>query len=87
MDRDGEQLFDGEPTLLATHRPGRPAAELELEGPDQVDAEAVRGIADLARDGLAALVEGAFDGAGSFDGERILGRSVQVVAPSGSLDV
>jgi hypothetical protein len=86
VDRDGEQLFDGEPALLAEHRPGAPAAQLELEGPERVDAAAVATIADLARTELARIVEHAFDDTGQFDGERILGTAVRVVAPRGSLD-
>jgi hypothetical protein len=87
VDRDGEQLFDGEPALLASHRPGRDAGQLQLEGPERVASAVVERVAELARIELARLVEEAFDEVGTFDGERMLGRSVRICAPRGLLDV
>ena len=87
VDRDGEQLVDGEPALLASHRPGRSAEHVQLEGPERVAAEIVQQVAQLARIELARLVEEAFDEVGAFDGERMLGRSVRISAPHGLLDV
>ena len=87
IDRDGEQLFDGEPALLLEHRPGHPAAELTLECAELLDAAAVARLADAARDALVGLVEAAFDEDGGFDGTRMLGRSVAVSAPRDSFEV
>jgi hypothetical protein len=87
VDRAGEQLFEGEPALLAEHRPGRPAEELRLEGPDRLAAEVVREVEELTRDLLVDLVESAFDASGTFDGERMLGRPVGIVARHDLLDV
>jgi hypothetical protein len=74
VDRDGDQLFDGEPALLLEHRPGRSASELALEGADRIPAAAIDLALAAAATDLARLVDEAHDELGQFDGERLLGR-------------
>jgi hypothetical protein len=86
IDREGRQLFDGEPALLAEHRPGRAAHELTLEGADRIDVAAIEHVRLLVAAGLAQLVEDAFDQEGTFDGQRLLGRAVAFRAPDNWFD-
>jgi hypothetical protein len=82
IDRDGEQLFEGEPALLVEHRPGTAASELVVDGADRIDPAAFELVARLAAAELAALIEASFDETGEFDGQRLLGRPVQLRARS-----
>jgi hypothetical protein len=86
VDRDGEQLFDGEPALLAEHRPGSSPDELQLDGADAIDVDAVARVRALVAVELAALVEGSFNRRGEFDGQLLLGRTVAFRGPVNSFD-
>lgn len=80
IDRDGEQLFDGEPALLLEHRPGRPAGELVLDAADRIPGDATATVLELVATELAQLVDDAHDEFGQLDGERLLGRGTTFVA-------
>lgn len=86
IDRDGEQLFGGEPALLAEHRPGAPAAEIVIEGADRIPESAFDVVQRATHDQLAALVDSCFDRSGQFDGQRMLGRGVTMRAASDVFD-
>ena len=87
VDRDGMQLFDGEPALLVEHRPGRAADELVLEAADRIRASAVDVVLAAVATDLAQLVEDAHDEFGQLDGERLLGRGATLVAPVDTFDM
>ncbi|MCW2926910.1 MAG: hypothetical protein JWM86_878 [Thermoleophilia bacterium] len=87
VDRDGEQLFDGEPVLLVDHRPGDHHDALVLEGPDGLDPSAVAAVRAAGSAVLVALVEGAFTDDGSFDGTRMLDRPVTLRLPNRAFDM
>ena len=80
IDRDGEQLFEGEPALLLEHRPGRPAGELVLESADRIPDAATDAVLGHCAAELAQLVDQAHDESGQLDGERLLGRAATFVA-------
>lgn len=86
VDREGLALFDGDPVLLAEHRPGADPEELLLEGPDALPARGVRRIWIAAHRQLADLVVLAFDEQGSFDGQRVLGHVIDVSLPARTFD-
>jgi hypothetical protein len=77
VDRDGEQLFEGEPALLIRHRPGADPGSMHVEGAEIVPEELVGQLRSGAAD-LAALVESAHARDGTFDGGRLVGSSVIV---------
>jgi hypothetical protein len=87
IDRDGQQLFDGEPALLVEHRPGAPAAELALETADRIRPSAVDVVLAAITDDLARLVDEAHDELGQLDGERLLGRGASLRAPADTFDM
>lgn len=87
VDRDGEQLFDGEPALLIEHRPGRAPRELVLEAADSIRPEATELVLAAVANELVQLVEQALDDFGQLDGERLLGRSTSLAAPADTFDV
>ncbi|MCW2959703.1 MAG: hypothetical protein JWM25_1812 [Thermoleophilia bacterium] len=84
VDRDGEQLFDGEPALLMRHRPGADHGALHLEGAEVVPVELVEELRAGAAD-LAGLVEGAHARDGMFDGGRLVGGVVVVEISNDSM--
>ncbi|MCW2921474.1 MAG: hypothetical protein JWL76_1348 [Thermoleophilia bacterium] len=87
IDRDGEQLFDGEPALLLEHRPGAPAGTIELETADRIRASAIDVVHAAVAAELAQLVEDAHDEFGQLDGERLLGRSAEFSARADTFDM
>ena len=87
VDRDGEQLFDGEPALLLEHRPGRAPRELVLEAADNIRPAVTELVLAAVAHELAQLVEDAHDDFGQLDGERLLGRSTSLDAPADTFDV
>lgn len=87
VDREGVRLFDGEPALLAEHRPGAPPQQLLLDGPERMPLPAVEQVLAVARHQLAQLVELAVDEQGRFDGQRLLGRTIEVALPPSTFDV
>lgn len=82
VDEGDLHLFDGEPALLVSHRPGAAHHELQVEGAEALDARAIDAVRGVAHE-LARLIEGAFDVRGEFDGQRLLGQRVPVVASAG----
>lgn len=86
IDRDGEQLFEGEPALLVEHRPGQPSSELVVDGADRIRAAAFAWVAEQAAAELVELVDAAFDELGQFDGQRLLGRGIAMRGPANSFD-
>lgn len=86
VDRGDQQLFDGEPALLAEHRPGCAPEQLLLEGPDAVAVPAVQRVRALLAQQLVELLDQACDDAGEFHRERLVGRSVEFQAPAGVFD-
>ncbi len=82
IDRDGEQLFEGEPALLAEHRPGSPPDELALEAAGRIRAGAVDVVLASVAAQIVAMIDGAHDDFGQLVGERLLGRSATFDAPS-----
>ena len=83
VDEGDAQLFDGEPALLVVHRPGAPAADMQVEGAEALVPAAVEVVAGVATE-LVRLIDAAFTDDGAFDGERLLGARVVVDAPAGS---
>lgn len=79
IDRDGVPLFDGEPALLVEHRPGAAASDMSVEGAEGIDASALAVVRERASAALAELIGSAVDASGSFDGNRLLGRDIEVV--------
>lgn len=77
IDRDGEQLHDGEPALLVEHRPGQSPTELVVDRADAVPEAAVELVTRHAP-ALVRLVEDACDEFGQLIGERLLGSGIDV---------
>lgn len=86
IDRDGEQLFGGEPALLVEHRPGGPVQDLQVETADGIDGSASALVHASAATELAQLVEEAHDEYGQLDGARLLGRSATFDAAADTFD-
>ena len=86
IDRDGEQLFDGEPALLLEHRPGASHSDLGLEGADRIPTSAIDIVLAEAATQLVRLVEEAHDAFGQLDGDRLLGRGARFHAPASTFD-
>jgi hypothetical protein len=87
IDRDGEQLFNGEPALLVEHRPGAALDTLEVDGPDGMSRSVTDAVAQVAGAALAELIAGSFTRDGSFDGGLLLGRSISIRLASGAFDM
>jgi len=81
VDREGKQLFGGEPAVLVEHRPGAPHATLEIEGADAISAPALSHLRSSSEH-LAQLIEGAFDREGTFRREQLLGHHVELRGPA-----
>lgn len=86
IDRGDEPLFDGDPALLAEHRPGAPSEQLLLEGPDALAASTVQQARALLAPRLVELLDQAFDDAGEFRRERLIGRAIEFRAPAAAFD-
>lgn len=84
VDQEGVPLFDGEPVLIVQHRPGADPDLLEVDVADALPPQSGDLVAERAGRSLVELVDGAFDRQGSFDGERLLGRGVDLVASADS---
>lgn len=80
IDREGVQLHEGEPVLLASVRP-HATDPVVVEGPDEMDPERTTAVSRYAGERLRAMVESAFDEQGSLAAERLLGRSATWVGP------
>ena len=87
IDRDGDQLFDGEPALLLEHRPGNAVEHVRLEAADAIQPQATELVLGAIAAELARLVEDAHDEFGQLDGERLLGRAASLDAPFDTFDV
>lgn len=83
VDRDGQQLHDGEPVLLVEHRPGAAPDRIHVEPASVLPEGAVQHVLD-ARVELAGLVDACMTADGGFDGDLLLGRAVRIHAPSSS---
>ncbi|MCW2956109.1 MAG: hypothetical protein JWO69_978 [Thermoleophilia bacterium] len=81
VDRDGDPMYDGEPAIMATHRPGDDPSRMELEGAEAVPSEFVSELG-VAVGQLAAVLEAAFERDGSFSGARLVGQVVTVEVPA-----
>lgn len=87
VDRGAERLFDGDPALLAEHRPGASPDQLVLDGPEAVPAASIDLLHGRLAEPLARLLDDAWDETGEFQRDRVLGQSVEFVAPAAILDV
>ena len=86
VDRDDHALHDGDPVVLVEHRPGSPVTDLSIELSEQVPAAAAAFVHTHAADQLLVMIEDAFDSAGMFDGERLLGCNVSFLAQPGTFE-
>ena len=86
IDELGEDRHDGEPVLLVDHRPGDAPTSLVVEAADEIPAQGVDHVREQATQ-LASWIDSAFDAAGTFDGERILGEAHRFDAPPGVFNI
>jgi len=77
VDRDGTQLFAGEPAVLVEHRPGAASDQLTIEVAERVPV-AGHALVSLASVRLVELLDGAYDDEGSLRRERFLGVPVEI---------
>ncbi len=86
IDQGDRMLFDGEPVLLAEHRPSADASALRVEGPDAMDPVVVELVRSAIAIPLAALVDGSFGRDGELRLEQLLDARVAVLLPSDTFD-
>ncbi|MCW2949994.1 MAG: hypothetical protein JWN41_1007 [Thermoleophilia bacterium] len=82
IDHENQPLFDGEPAVLITHRPGAQSHELRAEGAAALAPDALLAVTSAASL-IAHAIDSAHDREGNFMADQLLGRRITLVAPRG----
>lgn len=84
VDAGAVQLHDGEPVVLMEVRPGAPDSSVVVEAADALGPAVEAVVAERASRAFVELVDAAFADDGTFDGGRLTGRTIELVAAPGT---